>query len=144
MGVTDAEQPARHLDRQVEFGAGRHVADVHVAAHAARRHHGVGAGFGRGKADGAAEGLQRHPPAGAEHGGRHGGGIILPDVEGRVLELVCQQAEAGNIGCPAPARRREIEQRHLDGIAGLRTFDEHRTRDGVHLAEVECLEVGKR
>ena len=37
MGIADAEQPALDLDGKIELGAGREIADVHVAADAARR-----------------------------------------------------------------------------------------------------------
>ena len=99
-------------------------------------------GFGRCQADRAAEGLERHASARAIHGGRQSLRIIFPDMQCRVLELIGEQAEARNIRGPAPARGREIEERHLDCIARLRAFDIDRTRHRIDLGEIERRDVG--
>ena len=62
----------------------------------------------------------------------------------RILELVGEKPEARNIGGPAPARGREGEQRHLDGIAGLGAIDIDGSRHRIDLGEIELAEIGER
>ncbi len=101
-------------------------------------------GFGGRKPDRAAERLERHAPARAIHGGRQRLRIIFPDMQRRILELIGEQAEARNIGGPAPARGREMQERHLDGIAGLGALDIDRARHRIDLGEIERGDVGHR
>ena len=58
-------------------------------------------------------------------------------MEGGLGELVGEEAEPGDVGGPADAGRHELAQRHLEGVAGLGTLDEHGSRDRVDPREVE-------
>ena len=142
VGVADREQRAGDLDRQVERRAGGQIADVEIAADAARRHHRMQAGLGRREADGAGEGLQRHPAVLAEQRRLQRVRIVFPDVQRRLLELVGEQAEARNVGRPAEARGLEALDRDLERVARLGAVDEDRAGDRVDLAEVERCDVG--
>jgi hypothetical protein len=62
----------------------------------------------------------------------------------RILELVGEEAEARNIGRPAPARRSKMQERHLDGIAGLRPLDVDRPRHRIDLSKIQRRDIGHR
>ena len=142
MSIADAEQPARHFDREVKLGTDSKIADIHIAAHAAGRNDRVEAGRGGSQADSSAEGLERHAPARPIHRRRKRRRIIGPDVERRLLELIGEEPEARNIGGPAPARWREGEERHLDGIARFSTIDMNGPCHRIDLTEIEPRNIG--
>jgi hypothetical protein len=81
-------------------------------------------------------------PHGREQRRLQGVGVVLPDVQGGLPELVRQETEAGNISGPAEAGGREMLNPHLDRVAGLGPVDMDRASDGVDLAGVEGQYVG--
>ncbi|MPL80474.1 hypothetical protein SDC9_26374 [bioreactor metagenome] len=146
MGVAHREQRALDLDRQVERGARRQIADVEVAADPARRHDRLRARRGGGDADGAAEGLQRHLAVAAPERLTGRRCVIFPDVQRRFGELVGQQAEARDVCRPAPGgalflARGEAVDRHLQHVAGHRPVNIDGAGDRVDLAEIERLHI---
>ena len=89
------------------------------------------------EADRAAERLERNPPTRPVERRNTRGGGELPDVERRLGELICEQPEARDVGGPAPARRGEVEDRHLDRVARLGAVDIDRAGNRVDLAEID-------
>ena len=59
----------------------------------------------------------------------------------RLLELISEQAETGNVRCPAEAGRLELMDRDLEGVARSRSLDEDRTGNRIDLGEVEGSDV---
>ena len=58
-------------------------------------------------------------------------------MERGLRKILRQQAEARDDGRPRPARRREVDQGRLDGVAGLGAVDVDRPGDRVDPVEVE-------
>jgi hypothetical protein len=61
-----------------------------------------------------------------------------------IFEVVGEQAEARDVGRPAPARGGEGEQRYLEYIAGFGAVDEYWAGNGIDLAEVQGRDIGDR
>ena len=74
--------------------------------------------------------------------GASGSGVVAPDLQRGVLELIGQQAETGNIGRPTPPRGHERQQGHFQDIARLGAVDENGSRQRIDLAEIEAPYVG--
>ena len=137
MRVADGEEPAWNLHRQIEIDADGEVADVHVAAALVGRHGAEAARFGTGEADRAAEGFKRHARDARISRRRAKARVVGPDVERRLWKILRQQAEARDDRGPCPARRREVDQGRLDGVAGLGAVHIDRPGDRVDPVEVE-------
>ena len=137
MGVAHREQRAGNLDRKIELGAGGEVADVHVAADPPRRNDAVQPGLARRQTDGAAEGFQRHPPAGSIDRGGEPHRVVCPDVDRRIGKIIGQQTKAGDDRGPSPARRHEGFDRHLERVSGLGPIHVDGAGDRVNLGEIE-------
>ena len=60
-----------------------------------------------------------------------------------ILELIGQKAKARNIRRPAPARRAELQQCHLDRVARLGAIDVNRACHRIDLAEIKLAEIGQ-
>src|SRR5262249_47389250 len=129
-------------NRQVELCTSSKIADVHIAAHAAGRNNRMEAGLGGSQADGSAERVERDAPAPPLHRRRQRRRLIGPDVGGPRLELISEEPEAWNIGGPAPARWREGEECHLDGIAGFSTINMYGPCHRIDLTEIEPRNIG--
>ena len=141
MGIADREDRAIDLDRQIQLRAFGNVADVHIAAHIARRDDAVQARLRGGDPNRSAHGLERHAPAGAVHDRCLKAGVVVPVVQVRVGELVGEQAEAGDVAGPAPARGAKGQYRDLERIARLRAIDVDRPGDRIDAPEIEFCEV---
>ena len=100
--------------------------------------------LGRRDADRAGERLQRHAGVLAEQRRLERAGVVGPDVQRRLLELVGEQPETRNVRRPAEAGRLERLDRHLQRVARLGAFDVDRPGHRVDLAEVEPGHVGDR
>jgi len=83
--------------------------------------------------DGAAERPQRHVPARPVERRRLARRVVFPQMQRRILEGIGEQAEARDVGGPAPARWREAQDRHLDRIARLGAVDIDRPVTGLTL-----------
>src|ERR1700761_3451165 len=59
----------------------------------------------------------------------------------RLLEVIRQQPETWNVGRPTPARGPEREQGDFQDVAGLCTFDPHRSRQRIDPGEVQTADV---
>ena len=93
-------------------------------------------------ADRSGERSERHAAARPEHRRREPR-VVVPVMQPRVRELVGEQAEAGDVAGPAPARRAQRQDRDLERIAGLCAVDPDRAGDRIDAAEVELFEVGR-
>jgi hypothetical protein len=97
--------------------------------------------FGGRQANGAAKGFERHAPARTKESRGQRGGIILPNVECGILELIGQQTKAWNVCRPAPAGGTEFQKSDLDGIARFGTIDINRTCHRIDLAEIQRVQI---
>ena len=64
-------------------------------------------------------------------------------MQGRLLELVRQQAEARDVGGPAPAAVFKAEERDAQRIARLGAIDLDRTERGIDAPEIQPRQIGR-
>ncbi len=95
VGVPNGEQGTFNLDREVKRGPSRQIADVQIATHASRWHDRVKPRLSRGEANGAGEGLQRHLGDIGKQRRRQRFGIVVPDLEVGIGELIRQRPKPG-------------------------------------------------
>jgi hypothetical protein len=140
MRVAKREESSLDPDRQEELDPCSEVLDVHVPAESRRRDDRVLAGLGDGDAERAWErpvGQRDH--LAEAHCAR--GRVDLGDPKPRVGELVGEEPEAGDDCRPAPVLGLERKELHLEDVARLRSLDEDRPADRVHVREIELRHV---
>src|SRR5690606_9547280 len=141
VAVTYGEEGTFHLNRQVEDRAGGEIADVEVAANPARRNDRMVSLFRQGNANCSRERLQGNAAVCAESRRRKRILVVVPQRQGRLLEVISQEPEARYVRSPAETGRLELLDRDLQDVARLGAFHVNRAGDRIDLAEIEVLDA---
>ncbi len=142
--IAAGEQGALDFHRQIQDGARRDVLAVYVPAGLVGGDCREVARNGTRDADGAQEGAHGNPDARLKHSVvLLGSGTQIPDLERRLRELVGQEAEPGEDGCPAVGCGFEIEKFNFEDITGFGAVDGYGAKKGVNEGEVEFGHVGQ-
>jgi hypothetical protein len=143
VAVAARQQSSGDLDGQQQDATHGNIPGVEVAAEAPRRQRRERALRSRRHADLPREGLERYADPGRELGVRRVC-VEVPGVQGRLVELGCQQAELGEDGGPPPSSEIDALDRDAQRVSRHGTADFDRTEQRWHPVPVQSLEIGHR